>query len=163
MSNPKRILMKIDLSSWKSHQIGDVRKISTEDAFELGTVMYEAYLGTIDYSGETLEEARSEIADTLHGKYGKIIENACLVTEDQGEITSAVIFNWYEKENMPLLTFTMTRSSQKGKGLAKKLLKTGLAVLAKEGYKECCLVVTVGNEPAISIYKSLGFEVVKYL
>lgn len=161
MSISKRILMKTDLSAWKNHQNDEVRKITTDDIFDLGAVMYEAYLGTIDYSGETLEEARSEIADTLRGKYGRLIENACLVNEEHGFITSAVIFNWFEKENMPLLTFSMTRASHKGKGLAKKLLKAGLAVLWKEGYKECCLVVTEGNEPAVSIYKSLGFEINK--
>ncbi|MGZ3733280.1 MAG: GNAT family N-acetyltransferase [Parachlamydiaceae bacterium] len=161
MNKLARILMKADLSAWVDYNDLGFRKIAATDSFALGEVMYEAYKGTIDYEGETLEEARSEIIDTLRGKYGKVIENACLVTEENGFITSAVIFNWFEKENMPLLTFTMTRASHKGKGLAKKLLKSGLAALAKEGYKDCCLVVTDGNEPAVSIYKSLGFEVIK--
>jgi ribosomal protein S18 acetylase RimI-like enzyme len=53
----------------------------------------------------------------------------------------------------------VSRSASKGKGFAKKLLKASLGVLSRAGYEKCCLVVTEGNEPAYSIYKSLGFEV----
>ena len=160
MSEVKRLLMKIDLSSWSSHHESAARKILNSDRPALGEVMYEAYRGTLDYSGETLEESSLEIAQTLDGKYGAIISQACLVVEADGKIASAVIFNWFEREKMPLMTFSMTRDSQKGKGYAKKLIRAGLGVLAREKYSECCLVVTDGNEPALSIYKSLGFRVV---
>ena len=108
-----RFLMKYDLSSWNNTDVSGVRKISSSDARELGRVMYEAYQGTIDYSGETIDEATAEV-----------------------EATS------------------------KGKGHAKNLLRASLSFLNKAGYSECCLFVTEGNEPAISIYKSLGFKVV---
>jgi hypothetical protein len=45
---------------------------------------------------------------------------------------------------MPLLTFTMTRSSFKGRGYAKMLLKAGLNELIRAGQTQCCLVVTRG-------------------
>lgn len=157
----KRFLMKIDLSKWAGHKELGVRKISNSDNKALGDVMYEAYFGTIDYSGETVAEARTEVEETLNGKYGKVIIDACFLAEENGVITSAIIFNWFEEQSMPLLTFSMTRASFKGKGFAKKLLKAGLASLADSGYTQCCLVVTEGNEPAFSIYKSIGFEIVK--
>lgn len=155
-----RFLMKCDLSSWNNTNVSGVRKISSSDACELGRVMYEAYQGTIDYSGETIDEATMEVEETLKGKYGNIIEDACLLTEENGQIASAVIFNWFEEKQLPLLTFSMTRASSKGKGHAKNLLQASLSVLNKAGHSECCLFVTEGNEPAISIYKSLGFKVV---
>jgi GNAT superfamily N-acetyltransferase len=158
MENVKRLLMKVELQKWAGLQLTGARKVTMADAPALGEVMYESYKGTIDYSGETLEEARSEIVGTLQGKYGKVIENACLLAEENSVVTSAVIFNWFEKEKMPLLTFTMTRASHKGRGLARKLLNSGLSALAKDGYSECCLVVTEGNEPAISIYRAMGFK-----
>jgi GNAT superfamily N-acetyltransferase len=119
--------------------------------------MYEAYKGIVDYGGESIDDAKAEIAGTLEGKYGNIIQKASLVAEYDGKIVSAIIFNWLEKEAMPLLTFTMTRAEYKGMGFAKKLIKAALHNLALKGYKSCCLVVTEGNEPAISIYKSIGF------
>lgn len=157
----KRFLMKTDLSKWIGHQELGVRKILISDARALGEVMYEAYVGTIDYSGETVAEACSEVEETLNGKYGMIIEDACLLTEENNQIVSAVIFNWFKDEQMPLLTFSMTRAEFKGKGHAKKLLRAGLAALSNTGHSHCCLYVTEGNEPAISIYKSLDFEVKK--
>ncbi len=153
-----RFLMKCNLATWKSDLTMGMRKISLSDSKVLGEVMYEAYKGTIDYSDETVEEARTEVEETLKGKYGKTIEDACLLIEENGQVVSAVIFNWFEKKQLPLLTFSMTRASAKGKGHAKNLLKSGLSVLNQAGYSECCLFVTEGNEPAISIYKKLGFQ-----
>lgn len=152
--------MKCDLSEWNTGMTPGMRKISLSDSKVLGEVMYEAYKGTIDYSGETIEEAGKEVEETLNGKYGKIIEDACLLIEENGQVASALIFNWFEEKQLPLLTFSMTRASCKGKGNAKKLLKAGLTVLNKAGYSECCLFVTEGNEPAISIYKALGFQII---
>ena len=123
----------------------------------LGEVMYEAYLGTIDYDGESKEDAAEEMKGTLAGKYGKPISSACLLIGEE-EVASAIIYTWYEEEKMPLLTFSMTRASEKGKGYAKKLIKESLMRLKEDGYAECCLFVTDGNEPAISIYKKIGFK-----
>lgn len=118
--------MKTDLATWNYHEVSGVRKIIPSDLKELGVVMYDAYLGTIDYSGESIEDATVEVEETFNGKYGKIIDDACLLTKENGQIASAVIFNWFEEEQMPLLTFSMTRASFKGKGHAKKLLQAGL-------------------------------------
>lgn len=155
-----RFLMKCDLSKWNTDLTPGMRKILLSDSKALGEVMYEAYKGTIDYAGETIEEASKEVEETLNGKYGKIIEDACLLIEEDDQVASALIFNWFEEKQLPLLTFSMTRAASKGKGHATNLLKAGLTVLNKAGYTECCLFVTEGNEPAISIYKALGFKIV---
>lgn len=78
---------------------------------------------------------------------------------ENGQVASVIIFNWFEEKQLPLLTFSMIRASSEGRGHAKNLLKTGLTVLNKAGYSECCLFVTEGNEPPISIYKALGFQI----
>lgn len=152
-----RLLMKLDLNEIKFDRFEEAREIVPTDTFGLGEVMYEAYKGTIDYGGETKEEAEEEIKGTIEGKYGKLISPACLVVEKSKKIASAIIYSWFEDEKMPLLTFSMTRASEKGKGFAKKLIQESLMRLSEQGYSNCCLVVTEGNEPAISIYKSLGF------
>jgi ribosomal protein S18 acetylase RimI-like enzyme len=45
----------------------------------------------------------------------------------------------------------------RGKGISKKLIKTGVEQLKQEGYSEIRLSVFDGN-PAIKIYESLGFK-----
>lgn len=92
--------MKVHLSKWNHRATGGFRQIASSDLNELGDVMLDAYRGTIDYNGESIAEARTEIAETFHGKYGKTIENACLVAEVDGQIAAAIIFNWLEKEQM---------------------------------------------------------------
>jgi L-amino acid N-acyltransferase YncA len=159
MTQNKRLFMEIDLSIIENFNDSKIRKINQMDQQALSELMLDSYRGTIDYGGETLEEASLEIAGTLQGKYGKIIEDACLVIEENKALVSAIIINYFEKEKMPLVTFTMTRALNKGKGFAKKLLKAGLTNLKTAGHKTCCLYVTEGNEPAIAIYKSLGFKI----
>lgn len=45
----------------------------------------------------------------------------------------------------------------RGKGIAKKLIQTGIGQLKNEGYSEIRLTVYASN-PALQIYESLGFK-----
>lgn len=77
--------------------------------------MLQAYKGTADYDGESLEDSIGEIKGTLEGKYGSLIEQASYVIEENGISAAAVIFTMNEKEKIPLLTFAMTDPSFKNK------------------------------------------------
>lgn len=123
--------------------------------------MLEAYRNTIDSEGETLEDAISEVKSTLEGKYGRFLKGPSRIAYVDNAPAAAILFTWSERENLPLLAFSMTHSNFKRKGLATRLIRIGLNQLMTEGYKECCLVVTEGNEPAYSIYKNLGFRLVE--
>lgn len=136
------------------------KPISENDAERLGEIMFEAYKGTIDSEGEALEDAIGEVKETLSGKYGKFLWNASMMAEVDSVPAAAIIFTWSEKDNMPLLAFSMTHSKFKGRGLATALIKAGLNKLTESHYEECCLVVTNGNEPAFSIYKKIGFRTI---
>lgn len=153
-----RIFMKIKLNDTQLKRCQEVRIINNRDIHELGEVMYEAYKGTVDYDDESIDDAIEEVKTTMKGKYGRPLDSACLVIERNERIASAIIFTWDKKQNMPLLTFSMTRALQKGKGFATKLINEGLMRLKDLDYSKCCLIVTEGNEPAYSIYKSIGFR-----
>lgn len=153
-----RLFMKINLDDVDFERYSEVKVIAKDSSTELGQVMYEAYKGTIDYDDETVEQAIDEMRGTLNGKYGKLIKDASVYIENNGAIASAIIYCFFEEESMPLLTFSMTRASEKGKGHAKRLIKESLMRLKELGYSLCCLYVTKGNEPAISIYKTIGFN-----
>jgi GNAT superfamily N-acetyltransferase len=151
--------MSTELSSWLEQPYFDdtIVHVTRSDIFALGEVMHEAYEGTIDHHGESLEDAREEIAGTFNGKYGPLVEEACLLIKEGDQIASAIIVTTFKDQI--LIVFVMTRAIGKGRGFAKKLIKRSLSVLAQNGFKECALYVTVGNEPAVSIYKSLGFKI----
>lgn len=156
MSNKKRHVMYLDIQNNSVAPL-NVKNITLAEGTDLGRLMYDSYQGTIDYEGETLEESIQEINGTLSGKYGDLIESASLYVSEAGKIISSVIFVFYKKEDMPLLTFTMTHPDHRGKGLSQKLIKLAVNNLGNLGYKRCCLVVTDGNQPAQSIYEKLGF------
>ncbi len=127
----------------------------------LGQLMYSSYQGTIDYEGETLEQSIQEMTDTLKGKYGEVNFPASLVVTDGDIAVAAVIFVYFVKQDMPLLTFTMTHPKYQGRGLAQGLIKSCLRSLYDQSFKQCCLVVTEGNRPAQDIYHKLGFTLTK--
>lgn len=139
----------------------DARTISKTDYQSLGNLMLEAYRGTVDYDGESLEDSIGEIKGTLEGKYGTLIGPASYVIEENGVSAAAVIFTINEKEKMPLLTFAMTDPAYKNKGMSKYLIRKSLNSLLDLGYKECFLVVTDGNQPAQSMYEKMGFKASK--
>jgi hypothetical protein len=88
---------------------------------------------------------------------GSFIPEASFVVISEKRAISAIVFVHFEKENMPLLAFTMTHTDFKGKGLSKKLIGLSLNQLEIMNFQECCLVVTEGNQPVQGIYEKLGF------
>lgn len=139
-------------------EVSGVRLIRHSDTVLLGVLMFEAYQGTVDYAGETLDQSIGEIEETLNGKYGPVIWEASFIVMSGQKAISAIVFVHFEKEKMPLLAFTMTHPEFKGQGYSKKLIGRSLGQLTKMKIDECCLVVTEGNQPAQGIYERLGFQ-----
>jgi predicted N-acetyltransferase YhbS len=128
----------------------------------LGALLHAAFVGTIDYDGESLEDAKQEINEAMSGKYGEVINGASrIATDETGTAIAAVIFvrevsRSDASESHPLLAFTMTHPNHQGKGLGSQLISYGLQSLHSHGCATCELVVTIGNS-AQRIYERLGF------
>lgn len=150
--------MKLDLARQTFSKTWPCRSISPADAAALGRLMVEAYQGTIDYDGETVEQATEEVSGMLGGKYGAFLPSASFIVEDEGQPVSACLISLWE--DAPLITVVMTRPDYKGQGLGTFLVRQSINALHAEGYKTLYLFVTVGNEDAQHIYEKLGFEVV---
>lgn len=135
------------------------RNISEKDIYPLGVLMLESYRSTIDYDGETLEDANSEIRSTLDGKYGPLLEQCSFIVEENERTISACIITWAEEMKLPLLAFSMTHPDSKNKGIATFLLKKSINALLAQGYKELYLVVTKNNIAARHLYEKIGFRV----
>lgn len=151
--------MKLILKEQNLPNLWKVRNLSQGDINSLARLMFEAYQGTIDYQGETLEDAAEEVQDTINGKYGTLLEQCSFVIEDKGQIISACIVTLLEEKGMPLLTFAMTHPSSKNQGMGTFLIKRSISALLNQGYKELFLVVTEGNSIAQHLYEKIGFRV----
>ncbi len=148
--------MRITLEPSRSTPAKGVRPVRESDRAELGQLMYHAYLGTVDYEGETEEQAEAEIDRTFAGAYGTLIAAASHAFEQDGRILSATLVTTWQQR--PFVAFSMTHPEAKNRGLAGACMRAAMNVLAAQGHRELRLVVTRANAPALSLYTRLGFE-----
>lgn len=137
-----------------------LRNLQKTDGKELGKLMYASYLGTVDYEGETLEETLAAAESILEGQYGAIIFDASFIAFQENKHNSAIaasVVTDFEKTG-PLLAFSLTHPDFQKKGLAGHLIKLSTNSLNKLNQPNISLVVTSTNQPAVSLYRKLGFE-----
>ncbi|MDQ5827780.1 MAG: GNAT family N-acetyltransferase [Chloroflexota bacterium] len=136
-----------------------VRRIRPGDEQGLAELMLEAYRGTVDDEGSTLEDALKETKATLSGRYGRLLwEHSFLVEEGCQALLCASLVTSFE--GAPLLAFSMTRPSHKRQGLAGALILQSARSLREAGHEKLLLFVTEENLPARKLYEKLGFQVV---
>ena len=133
----------------------DIRPMVRADTQRLGALFYSAYVGTVDYEGETPTEAVGAVEATFSGEFGEFIDGASMVLEREGQHLSASFMTLWQ--DRPLLAFAVTDPAHKGRGLSRRCTSAAMNALARLGYPELDLFVTETNEPAIALYRSLGF------
>ena len=95
----------------------EVRTFKPEDAPALGALMYRAYLDTVDYDGETPEQAAAEVTKTIEGEYGLFIPDCSKVFGRAGSLLSATLVTRFQ--DRPFVAFTFTDPAFTGQGLAR--------------------------------------------
>lgn len=118
--------------------------------------MFDAYQGTVDYTGESVEDAAQEIAKTFAGDYGVYLARHSCVVERESALVSAALVT--RRNNQPWLAFVMTAPNWKRKGLAKATIGLVMQDLFKAGEAELRLALHAKNQPARGLYVSLGFK-----
>lgn len=151
--------MKLILKEQNLTKLWKAINLFQGDINSLAKLMFEAYQGTIDYQGETFEDAVEEVQDTINGKYGTLLEQCSFLIEDKGQVLSACLVTLPEETSLPLLTFAMTHPSFKNQGMGTFLIKKSINALLTQSYKELYLVVTEGNIAAQHLYEKMGFQV----
>jgi predicted GNAT family acetyltransferase len=154
-----RTRMKILLKNQTVEESYEYRTISQKDAHALGILMLESYKNTLDYEGETLKDAVSEVSATLNGKYGPFLDECSFLIEDTERILSACIVVHSDEVELPLIAYTMTHPGNANQGMATYLIKKSMNALLDHEYKELYLVVTEGNAAARHLYEKVGFTV----
>ncbi len=138
-----------------------LRHPTQNDLDNLGTLMLDSYRGTIDYEDETLEQCREEMTESLDGKYGESLEDCSWLLCSAAELAAACLSILWQGEKCAFITFVMTGSEWKGKGLAAVVLQSTLASLQRSGYREVRAVITDGNEPSERLFKRAGFAILE--
>lgn len=114
--------------------------------------MLDAYRGTIDYEGESVEDAVAEVAEFFVAGWPE----QSIILFDRTTAASAVLVSLTEVDG-PLIRSVMTAPRYKNQGLAHVLVSRVVNDLARSGAESVTAYITEGNEPSEKVFKSLGF------
>lgn len=133
-----------------------LRRVRPDDVDALAALMLDAYRGTADDAGESLDDARLEVAKTFAGAYGSFdADCSCVLVQHGLALSATLVTHW---RGRPLIAFTFTRAGFKRRGLARQCMTAAMTALQAAGEDEVDLVVTLANAPAVALYRSLGFQ-----
>ncbi len=132
-----------------------VRPPTPEDRLELATLMMDAYVGTIDYEGETYEQAIEEVDGAF--EHEALLDES-RIAEGDGTIHSAVLVSLVDGD--AFIGYVMTRADDKNAGLATALLDLSAEAIWAAGYAQIRAFIAEGNTPSEKVFTRAGFTVV---
>jgi ribosomal protein S18 acetylase RimI-like enzyme len=148
--------MTLRLCPTVAPELPGARSPTEDDRPALAQLLLDAYRGTIDEEEETLEQALAEIERTFGGEYGPFMRAESRVVERDGELVSATLLTrWQDR---PFIAYAITDPRWQRQGLARASMRSAMHALHASGNDLLSLVVTLENEPALTLYQSLGFE-----
>ena len=104
----------------------------------------------------TEEDWRGYVTGLLRGESGRFMPDASFVALDGPRLAGAILVtHWMGR---PLIAELGVARDARGRGLGRTLTLAASGRLADLGEPSWALYVTVGNDPAIRLYESLGFR-----
>jgi RimJ/RimL family protein N-acetyltransferase len=136
-----------------------LRTAQPTDAYALAELMIKAYRGTIDYDGETLEDAIGEVQAYLTGKKGgrPLLNESRLAFAGPLLVGACLAGDWHERQ-LPLIAYVMTHAEWKNRGVGRHMLCAVLQALREQNYREVRAVITEGNAPSERLFGRMGFQ-----
>ena len=151
-----KLHLMLDLDDASGEEDGEVVPLMEPKTKEIGVAFLDAYLDTVDYEGEGIEQAVAEVKDLFAGAYGKLLPevSGCLLQD--GSVVSALFAA--ESGTGVFIPYVITAKEYSGRGYATRLIKRAILQAKKAGYRFMDLYVTKGNDRAEAIYRRLGFK-----
>jgi len=151
-----------DFAPSKASRVDDeleLRPVQTADAPAIADLMIDAYRGTIDYDGETLEDALAEVHAFLAGERGgqPWLTISCLAFVDDRLVGACLVGEWSERQ-LPLIAYVLVRADWKRRGVGRQMLSSVLNILKEKGFLEVRAVITEGNKPSENLFQQMGFQ-----
>ncbi|MDH3679623.1 MAG: GNAT family N-acetyltransferase [Acidimicrobiia bacterium] len=156
MAESVNVRYEIDLSVLgpeRADRDATVRRLDASDSDALAQLMLDAYVGTIDYQGETLAEAIDEVDDWLGGSpmlahsYGAVVG---------GRLVSAVLV--MTLDDVPFVAYVMTDPDHKETGLGRAVVEAALSSLRESSHERVVLYITKGNAASERLFATVGAQ-----
>ena len=135
-----------------------LRHIQSGDISALGLLLFAAFQGTIDDTGQTETQYALKAKAILGGRYGEWISEASWAVEQTSGLQSACLVCDYKPFGCPVIAVVATAPTSKRSGSAGTLLDAALATLTALGHSECCAMVTKGNAASERLFETRGFS-----
>lgn len=103
----------------------------------------------------TEEEWRGYVAGLLKGDSGRFMPDASYVVLEADRIVAAILVTHWM--GMPLVAELAVSPERRRRGFGRGLLEASMGRLADLAEPRIALYVTLGNDPAIELYRRLGF------
>jgi RimJ/RimL family protein N-acetyltransferase len=148
---------RLGLSGREPHAVAavpDARMPTPADREALARLMLEAYRGTIDDEGESLDEAREEVDAWLAS--APLLDGSRVLGTRDGALISAVLVS--RLGDLPIIAYAMTAPPHTARGLASALLSDVVASLAAQGERAVVAFITEGNLLSERVFTRAGFE-----
>ncbi|HKY53061.1 MAG TPA: GNAT family N-acetyltransferase [Anaerolineales bacterium] len=134
------------------------RNPSTADHQILAELMLDSYRNTIDYDGETIEDAKREVESYFSRLEDSDWLNSSWLGFAENNLVCASLVGFWKDRNSPIIAYVMTASSWKGKHLATMAVSRSLQSLAENNHTKVYAVITEGNTPSEKVFARLKFE-----
>jgi GNAT superfamily N-acetyltransferase len=138
-------------------QPGALRHPESGDHQALAALLLDAYHGTIDDEGATIDDARAEISSFFAGADLPPLAGCSWVYLDGAQLAAACLAAVWPQRQCPIISYVFTAAAWKGRGLARMLAAKSLASLRAAGYPEVRAVITAGNTPSERLFTGLSF------
>lgn len=135
------------------------RAASLDDAAMLAELMLDAYRNTIDYEGESITEAISEVDSYFsRSSMDPTVASHSLVLVFHDTIVCACLLEFWQKRSVPFVSFVMSRSTHKRQGLATFALQEAIDRLQQAGWAELRTIITENNAASEALFANAGFR-----
>jgi ribosomal protein S18 acetylase RimI-like enzyme len=141
-----------------------LRRVFFDDEMAVAAMIYNNYMGTRDDEMVSADRAQAAaiIKAMFHNDYCFLDSNcSALAVDEQGTPVGDVLVGDQSRTEDDRLAWVLDISlaaKWRGKGLGKALLASAMNRTGELGYTRIGLMVTIGNEGAQGLYRSMGFR-----
>jgi ribosomal protein S18 acetylase RimI-like enzyme len=153
--------MRMEAPTRRSAAAANIKMQPPEEAEVLGltTFLMDVYEGHMEqqhgiHVGPE-EEWRGYVAGLFKGDSGEYMPDASYVALEGSRIIGAILVTHWM--GTPLVAELGVAKDRRGKGIGRDLLQASMHRLAARDEPRLALYVTVGNDPAIALYRKIGF------
>ena len=130
-----------------------------DEVLGLTKFFVDAYEGHIEqqygmHTGSD-DEWRGYVGGLFKGDSGQYLPDASYVALEGDRIVGAILVTHWM--GMPLVAELAVAKDRRGRGIGRALLEAAMGRLAGRDEPSVALYVTVGNDPATNLYRSIGF------